>query len=323
MAALGARDPCHPLNAPTIKGRSVQAQQNLNVAVAEPFQQGAVLGVQMPRLIDKPTYPLRNCAGRLIVKLGVRVRQLAHQSLQQLFLPLCCQFRAFLMQHPLASSAICNTFRVSFDRGSIKDLFARIAEIFGGRDGSNVVGTPSASPDIVSRIEADPYLAIADTKERLISIFDELRYDRADADIMSPPMRNRIVGRLAPLGFRQVSGSVIENKTADIRLIFPKFRALGASPFDAIRDTRRRAQDWFILTPTQTACQFIDTYPLEDAVERITKLIAQHPINIYRLMDYLERKERHQAFLPAIGHLKYVQRDAISREPLATRRALR
>ncbi|MBE1283801.1 MAG: hypothetical protein GJ676_10870 [Rhodobacteraceae bacterium] len=172
-------------------------------------------------------------------------------------------------------------------------------------------------------IDKDPYLSLADDTLRLISVFDDLKYDRADLDMMSGPMRRRVVTKLAPLGFRQKSGSVIENREIDLRILLPKFRALGASPFDAIRDTPRRAQDFYVLTPTQTACQFIESYPIDDAVERIKTLIVKHPINLYRIWDFLEKYDQHNAFLNAIGHLKYVQRKAVESEPLRSRYALR
>ena len=172
-------------------------------------------------------------------------------------------------------------------------------------------------------LDADPYLSVADEDLQLISVFDDLKYDRADLDILSAPMRRRVLQKLAPLGFKQVSGTVIENKAEDIRMHLPKFHALGASPFDATRYTPRRPQDYFILTPTQVACQIIDTYSAEDAVERIAALVVKHPINLYRVSDYLERKDTHQAMIAGIGHLKYVQRKAVEEAPLCTRRALR
>ncbi|MEL6643755.1 MAG: hypothetical protein AAFQ79_07465 [Pseudomonadota bacterium] len=172
-------------------------------------------------------------------------------------------------------------------------------------------------------LDRDPYLLVADEALRMISVFDDLRYDRADMDMLSGPMRTRIAAKLKPLGFRQISGMVLENHDLDIRMHMPKFRALGASPFDAIRDTPRRDQDYYILTPTQTACQYIDQYPTAEAVDKIKALVAVQPINILRIMDYLERNQTHQAFLGAIGHLKFVQREAVQAEPLRSRRALR
>jgi len=187
-------------------------------------------------------------------------------------------------------------------------------------------GTATAWTDLrdgLDGLSADPYLSLADEKLRLISVFDDLKYDRADMDMMSGPMRQRVVEKLHPFGFRQVSGRVLENRDLDVRMVMPKFRALGASPFDATRDEDRRAQDYFILTPTQTACVFVDHYPTDQAVEAVKGLVVHQPINLLRISDFLDKSERHQAFSKAIGHLRFVQREAVEAEPLCRRRALR
>ncbi len=165
-------------------------------------------------------------------------------------------------------------------------------------------------------------MTLADAKLRLISVFDDLVYDRADADMLSPAMRKHAIERLKTIGFRQVSGNVLEDKAADRRCIMPKSHALGASPFDITRYTPRREQDFYILTPTQTACQYIDNYPHEEAVERIANLMRVQPINLIRLMDYLEHTPAHREFLLAINFLKKFQADAVASEPLRRRRAL-
>ena len=167
-----------------------------------------------------------------------------------------------------------------------------------------------------------PYMCVDDAKLRLISIFDDLRYDRSDVDIVSLAMRNHSNLRLGSLGFRQISGNVLQHEASGIKCLIPKFRALGASPFDTTRYTPRGEHDYYILTPTQTACQYVDGYPLEQAVERVTGLITRQPINLYKLLDYLERKSKHQEFAKAIGHLRLVQREAVISEPLKSRRAL-
>ncbi|MEM9285657.1 MAG: hypothetical protein AAGA39_07200 [Pseudomonadota bacterium] len=166
------------------------------------------------------------------------------------------------------------------------------------------------------------YLHVADEGLRLISVFDDLTYDRADADILTPGMRSHLAAKLKGLGFRQKSGNLFVHGRAEERCLLPKSHALGASPFDILRYTERRAKDYVALTPTQTACQFIDTYPLEEAVERVKALIIRHPINLYRLMDYLERKPAHDAFQTAIGHLRFVQREAVESSTLQRLRPL-
>ena len=109
-----------------------------------------------------------------------------------------------------------------------------------------------------------PYMCVADSQLRLISIFDDLKYDRADIDMISPAMRNYAVTKLGQFGFKQTSGNVLQHEGTSIRCLIPKFHALGASPFDITRYTKRGNHDFFILTPTQTACQYIDFYALSE-----------------------------------------------------------
>ncbi|MEM7740290.1 MAG: hypothetical protein AAF225_05770 [Pseudomonadota bacterium] len=167
-----------------------------------------------------------------------------------------------------------------------------------------------ANDDPLKGQDLGAYLHVADEELRLLSVFDDLTYDRADADLLTPGMRSHLARTLKALGFRQKSGNLFVHGKAEERCLLPKSHALGASPFDILRYTDRKARDYVALTPTQTACQFIDAYPLEEAVERTKALINRHPINLFRLMDYLERKPKHEAFQEAIGHLRFVQREA-------------
>ncbi|MEM0990987.1 MAG: hypothetical protein AAGK00_19130 [Pseudomonadota bacterium] len=171
-------------------------------------------------------------------------------------------------------------------------------------------------------LEFGPYMSLADPELRIFSIFDDLKYDRADADMMSPGMRRHAIDKLAKLGFKQTAGTVLSHKDTGVRCLIPKFHALGASPFDITRYTKRGPHDFYILTPTQTACQFIDNYRIDEAAGRIKELMRIQPINLFRLVDYLERKPDHENFMMVIGHLKYTQRVAVESEPLRRRRAL-
>ncbi|MEL6511722.1 MAG: hypothetical protein AAFQ47_16410 [Pseudomonadota bacterium] len=166
------------------------------------------------------------------------------------------------------------------------------------------------------------YMQLADARLNLFSVFDDLRYDRSDIDMLSPAMRRHAIERLAQMGFKQISGRVLENKRQDIRCHIPKFHALGSSPFDITRDTPKRERDYYVMTPTQTACQFIDTYPLEEAITKIETLITVQPINLYKMKDYLEDKQSHRDVMPLLGHLMAVQKEAVSSAPLRGRRAL-
>ncbi|MBO9475018.1 hypothetical protein J7413_15830 [Shimia sp. R10_1] len=183
--------------------------------------------------------------------------------------------------------------------------------------------TIAALKDSLRVLDKDPFLYVVDWDLQIISVFDDLKYDRADVDALAGPMRNHVLQKLKPLGFTQTSGHVISHTTADMQMIMPKFRALGESPFNATHFTKRRPQDFYILTPTQSACVLIDSYPPEEAQERILALIKQQPINIYRILDYMARDDHREAFKPVLGHLKFVQREAVRSEPLCRRRALR
>lgn len=208
-------------------------------------------------------------------------------------------------------------------------MFQKFASLLGIPRGGPPVNAPPASvpatalDETLQDLNRDPYLFVTETRLRLISVFDDLKYDRADLDMLSGPMRQHALGKLTPLGFRQVSGVMMQHADHDTRIHIPKIHALGASPFDATRYVARQPQDYILLTPTQVACQMVDHYPTEAAVEGIKALVVKHPINLLRLMDFLDRTETHEAFQAAIGHLKLVQREAIEREPLRTRRALR
>ncbi len=166
------------------------------------------------------------------------------------------------------------------------------------------------------------YMMLADARMNLFSVFDDLKYDRSDVDMMSPGMRRHAIEKLGQAGFKQVSGRVLHNEAEDIRCLFPKFHALGSSPFDITRYTPKRARDYYILTPTQTACQIIDAYGLEEAVSKLEALVHLQPVNVFKLRDYLEDRAAHREFEPLVGHLMAVQKEAVASDPLCRRRAL-
>ena len=172
------------------------------------------------------------------------------------------------------------------------------------------------------RLNKDPYLCVVDSDLGILSVFDDLRYDRSDADLLSPKMRTHAINLLKKIGYTQKTGTVLVHKDSGEKCLIPKFHALGASPFDITRYTPKDPGDFYLLTPTQAACLLADNYPLEEAVQRIEQLIGEQPINVYKIRDYLERKPKHQDFLPALGYLKKQQAAAIAKPPLSRRRAL-
>lgn len=182
---------------------------------------------------------------------------------------------------------------------------------------------PEAAKTLHSRIaliDSDPYLV--HVENRLISVFDDTRFDRADMDVLSAGMRTHAVRKLEPLGFKQVTGSIIEHGDTGVRVLMPKFHTQGTSPFDAVRYVDRGPDDYVLLTPTQAAAQIIDAHPLDTAIKRLERLIVKHPINLLRLVDYLEKRPRHEEFRKAYGTLKRIQQDAVAGDALLRRRPL-
>lgn len=176
---------------------------------------------------------------------------------------------------------------------------------------------------LASGPDLGPYMLLVDGSLKIFAVFDDLVYDRSDADILSPAMRRHAITTLQKLGFKQTSGSILHHAAADICCHIPKPQVLGASPFHVTRYSPKRPQDYYILTPTQAACQLIDAYDCERALAAIVDLVQQHPINLYRLLDFLERTSQHEAFRPALAYIKSVQQKAVASEPLRRKRALR
>ncbi|MEM7082963.1 MAG: hypothetical protein AAF465_09530 [Pseudomonadota bacterium] len=178
------------------------------------------------------------------------------------------------------------------------------------------------SEGVIDTARFDKYLFLADRELNIISVFDDIRYDRADPDILSIGMRRHVIKQLAKQNFKQVSGRVLQQASTHVRCLIPKFHAFGVSPFDAVRYESKREDDYYVLTPTQTACQFLNHYPLNDAIGRIETLIAKQPINVLRMLDFSSSPYADENFVRAIEHFMYVQRDAVSREPLNLMRPL-
>lgn len=171
--------------------------------------------------------------------------------------------------------------------------------------------------------QRDPYLLVHNQPDLLISVFDDLRYDRADVDMLSPGMRKYLSGKLAAIGFRQISGNRFVYPEDDICCVIPKNHALGMSPYDATRYTTKRSKDYFVVTPTQTAARFIADMRDEKLVAQLSGLIRHQPINIERLVDFAKQETRYQHFLAVAPHIRFLQRTAVAASPLSSMRALR
>lgn len=185
--------------------------------------------------------------------------------------------------------------------------------------------SPPPSEDWLREIlhSSDPYLYVLPPPIPAISIFDDLRFDRSDIDNLSPGMYRYVNDTLCSVGFKRMSGRCFGHETYAIKCIIPQARVQGASPFHATHYLKKSESDFYILTPTQCAALIIEEYKLEQAVTHLVELIHHHPINLFKIKDHLESKDRHQQFLQAIPHLKYTQRIAVSSPPLSLLKTLK
>ena len=109
-------------------------------------------------------------------------------------------------------------------------------------------------------------------QHRIISVFDDVRYDRSDIDLLTTSMRKHIINLLKSLDCSLKRGNqlIAPNGTS---LWMPKPSVLGASCFDITRYTPREIRDIYILTPTQTAAYWFEHSDLDVAVEGIEAML--------------------------------------------------
>lgn len=174
---------------------------------------------------------------------------------------------------------------------------------------------------LIASIEKDKYLHWH-SEINAISVFDDVKYDRADVDMLTPAMRKYIANYLVHRGCQLKSGTAIIHKDLDLTFILPKPSVLGASPFDITHHFPRNESDIYILTPTQSAAYLFDHIELDSAVESISKMIKKQPVNLLKLEDAIGTQVKRQAYLQAMGYLTYCQRQALEQPNMKFKRSL-
>lgn len=205
---------------------------------------------------------------------------------------------------------------------SFIELTKHIKSVFPSRNDSDNTRSQRMQDFQKKGFILDQYITNINIDLKILSIFDDIRYDRADLDVITGPMRDHAIHKLRNFGFSQISGSILENAHHNLRIIIPKSHTLGASPFDATRYTKKRDQDLYMLTPTQAACQLIDQCCPCDAVDRIKNLIACQPINILRILDFLERKPAHGIYRENVRMFRDFQKEVTTNGSLKHQRPL-
>jgi hypothetical protein len=137
----------------------------------------------------------------------------------------------------------------------------------------------------IEKLKDDKYLFFLETPHNLVCVFDHIRYDRSDADLLSQAQRKYLLNKLVEYGYYHKTGRVLISESHKTKFIFPKQNILGASISDFIKHEKREDQDLFVLTPTQMAIYIINTIK-NDTLEILKNLISKHPINLKKIYDH-------------------------------------
>jgi hypothetical protein len=175
--------------------------------------------------------------------------------------------------------------------------------------------------DLVEIIGGDEYLLWRDSI-RVLSVFDDVRYDRSDIDLLGPGMRRYVSQVLTGLECKAKSGKCIEHSDADIKCWLPKPSVLAASPFDITRYQPREANDIYILTPTQTAAYFFQQLDFDLAIMAIGDMIESQPVNILKLLDTLNSRRERSYYAPVLRYLLDCQKQVVSQPGFKFKRTL-
>ena len=135
------------------------------------------------------------------------------------------------------------------------------------------------------------------------SVFEDVKYDRSDIDILGPGMRRYVTNFLTTLDCKTRSGRCIVHRHSGLNCWLPKPSVLAASPFDITRYRPREPKDIYILTPTQTAAYLFQHLDFDLAIIAIFEMIKTQPVNLLKLQDTLQHHHERHYYAPVLRYL--------------------
>jgi hypothetical protein len=174
---------------------------------------------------------------------------------------------------------------------------------------------------LITAIGKDDYLLWHESI-RVISVFDDVKYDRSDIDILGPGMRRYVTKFLTGLGCKTRSGSCIVHRHSELNFLLPKPSVLASSPFDITRYQSRERKDIYILTPTQTAAYLFQHMDFDLAIIAIFEMIKTQPVNLLKLQDTLQHHRERQYYAPVLRYLLACQNQGVKQEQMKFKRSL-
>jgi len=130
----------------------------------------------------------------------------------------------------------------------------------------------------------------------IITIFDSVKYDRSDQELLSASQRNHIGNVLEENGHKRLTGNSYQNITTKQVMRFTTPKTLGVSPLNELQYNFNQ-EDIFIVTPGTYFLFLVMKFnelQKENILQEIMQLISTHPVNLDQLLSV----SRHDVFYP-------------------------
>lgn len=148
----------------------------------------------------------------------------------------------------------------------------------------------------------------------MITIFDSLRYERNDYDVLSAPQRNYVGAVLEKNGHRHVTGNSFKNLKTGQTLRFIITKTLGVSPLNEL-NYQYNDQDIFIVTPGTYFLFLVEKLSTDDKQDSVRAelmdLVSHHPVNLEQLLDLSTHDHFYATLKEVFKECKAKQDDAI------------
>lgn len=176
---------------------------------------------------------------------------------------------------------------------------------------------------MINELKNNKNFFIVEKPFRAMSVFDHIRYDRSDYDILSPPQRHYVIKELLSLGGVQLTGRRVAFKESASNFIFPKANAMSQSPGDVLLELTDEGQDYLVLTPTQMAFAIIKKVSEQSVKLNLLKdLILKQPINLKKVIDYADNNEMKDFLAMFAQQLSDFQTEVVGSEQMRNRKHL-
>lgn len=145
----------------------------------------------------------------------------------------------------------------------------------------------------------------------LVTLYDDNHFVRNDYDVLSLGQRNYLINFFKQQGFKQKSGRLLTDGSAQLHLPRPNSN-LATSAFDS-QFCHNDEVNYHCVTPTQFAeVLFHTATDVDDALNKVKSLIEVCPYNIEWLRDISYRSEIEQITIDTFAELTEFQKQVVA-----------